>query len=123
MVKGDLIIPQSDRIMTRSRARSSKYSGLAALVTAPQWAPNWPSDPDQFTIIPAPLKIIKVLVEELLSASGVARPMDPATGAELDEEESDDGEWEDDTDTLDLGLGVTKQGRTPSPLTISTRMR
>ena len=108
MVKGDLIIPQSDRIMTRSRTRQSKQLKFLA----PRWSLIWPADPDQFTIIPAPLKIIKVLVEELLSASGIARAMDSATKAEFDEEDSDDGDWEDDSDELDLGLGTTKQGQT-----------
>jgi importin-9 len=89
MVKGDLIIPESDRILTRSRSRQN---------------------PDQFTIIPAPFKIIKVLVEELLSASGAARALDSAAIADLPEEGSDEGDWEDDDEALDLGLGSTKQG-------------
>ncbi|KAF2238926.1 ARM repeat-containing protein [Viridothelium virens] len=90
MVKGDLIIPQSDRIVTRSRARQN---------------------PDQFTIVPAPLKIIKVLVDELLSASGAPRGpgVDPTADFGLDDDDSDDGDWEDDPDTLDLSAGATKQ--------------
>merc|ERR1711939_373832 len=73
-VKGDMIMPQSDRIMTRSRARQQ---------------------PDQYTSVPAQLKIIKVLVEELLSASG-NRPIDPSSAADLDDDEEDgDGDWED----------------------------
>ncbi|KAL9096939.1 MAG: hypothetical protein Q9165_000903 [Trypethelium subeluteriae] len=90
MVKGDLIIPQSDRIVTRSRARQN---------------------PDQFTIVPAPLKIVKVLVDELLSASGAPRGagVDLTAGFGLDDDDSDDGDWEDDPDTLDLGAGATKQ--------------
>ncbi|KAL7629002.1 hypothetical protein AAE478_000520 [Parahypoxylon ruwenzoriense] len=85
MVRGDLIIPTSDRIMTRSR------------------------NPDQYTIIPAPLKILKVLIEELLSASGVnsAANAAAAAAAEFADENDDDG-WEDDPDTLDLNLGSTK---------------
>lgn len=87
-VKGDLIVTKSDRIMTRSRARQQ---------------------PDQYTSISAQLKIIKVLVEELLSASG-NRPLDAATAAaELDEDGEEDGDWEDDAnDFLDLGSGMTK---------------
>lgn len=87
-VKGDLIVPKSDRIITRSRARQQ---------------------PDQYTMIPAQLKIIKVLVEELLSASG-NRPLDAAAAAELDEDGDDDGDWEDDdkNDFLDLGSGLSK---------------
>ncbi|TKA83644.1 hypothetical protein B0A55_00427 [Friedmanniomyces simplex] len=92
LVKGDLLVPKTDRIMTRSRARQQ---------------------PDQYTSIPAQLKIIKVLVEELLSASSGNRPLTAADAAELDEEDAedgdDDGEWEDDGhDFLDLGAGVTK---------------
>ena len=86
-VKGDLIVPKSDRIMTRSRARQQ---------------------PDQYTTISAQLKIIKVLVEELLSASG-NRTIDPAAAAELDEDDEDDGDWEEDGgDFLDLGAGMSK---------------
>lgn len=92
MVKGDLVIPTSDRIMTRSQAKLN---------------------PDQFTIIPAPLKILKVLVEELLSASGLNTSSSNLASAAQDflDEEDDDG-WEDlpssTNPTFDLGLGSTK---------------
>lgn len=93
-VKGDLIPSSDTRIMTRSRARQN---------------------PDQYTIIPASLKIVKVLVEELLSpVGGNAGDLDPKSAAALNggddnDEESDDGEWEDEpNDFLDLGLGTTK---------------
>ncbi|KAL2862245.1 putative importin beta-5 subunit [Aspergillus lucknowensis] len=88
-VKGDLIIQDTGRIKTRSQARNN---------------------PDRFTTITAPLKIVKVLVEELAAASG-SRVMDAATAAAVEEEGGDDDdEWEDLPDnTLDLGLGVTKQ--------------
>lgn len=86
-MKGDLIIPKSDRIMTRARAREQ---------------------PDQYTIISAQLKIIKVLVEELSAAAGNRR-LDPADAAELEDEDDDDGDWEDDpNDFIDLGAGMTK---------------
>ncbi|KAF2723901.1 ARM repeat-containing protein [Polychaeton citri CBS 116435] len=86
-VKGDLIVPKSDRIMTRSRAKQQ---------------------PDQWTMVPAQLKIIKVLVEELLSASG--NRIDPSAAADAEDGGSDDGSWEDDAnDFLDLGSGMTKQ--------------
>ncbi|KAI0872938.1 armadillo-type protein [Hypoxylon argillaceum] len=89
MVRGDLIIPASDRIMTRSRAKQN---------------------PDQYTIIPAPLKILKVLIEELLSASGLtsAANVAAAAAAEFADEDNDDDGWEDDPDTIDLSLGSTK---------------
>lgn len=88
-VKGDLIIQDTGRIKTRSQARAN---------------------PDRYTTVPAPLKIVKVLVEELVSASG-NRELDAATAATLEEEGSDDGDdWEDvPGNVLDLGLGVTKQ--------------
>ena len=69
------------------------------------------SDPDQYTIIPASLKIIKVLIEELLSASGAKAAANAAAfavaAAEFDDDD-DDGGWEDDDDTLDLSLGSAK---------------
>ncbi|KAI1104066.1 ARM repeat-containing protein [Jackrogersella minutella] len=88
LVLGDLITPASDRIMTRSRAKQT---------------------PDQYTIIPAPLKILKVLIEELLSASGSngAANLAAAAAAEFADENDDDG-WEDDPDTIDLNLGSVK---------------
>ncbi|KAI2618750.1 ARM repeat-containing protein [Hypoxylon sp. NC1633] len=91
LVKGDLIMPTSDRIMTRSRTRQT---------------------PDQYTIVPAPLKILKVLIEELLSASGADSAANAAAiaaaAAEFADEDDDDG-WEDDpADTIDLSLGGVK---------------
>ncbi|KAK6085579.1 Importin subunit beta-5 [Seiridium cupressi] len=89
MVRGDLIVPTSDRIMTRSRAKQN---------------------PDQYTIIPAPLKILKVLVDELASASGMQSAATAAAAAAaqfVDDDDEDDG-WEDEPDTVDLSLGSTK---------------
>lgn len=86
-VKGDLIVGADDgRIKTRSRAKQN---------------------PDQYTIVPATLKIVKVLIEELLSASGARAAANVASAAVASAEvESDDEAWEDDT--LDLSLGTTK---------------
>jgi len=88
-VKGDLIIQDTGRIKTRSQARKN---------------------PDRYTTVTAPLKIVKVLVEELAAASG-NKEIDAAAAAALEEEGSDDDdEWEDmPSNVLDLGLGVTKQ--------------
>lgn len=86
MVKGDLIVPTSDRIMTRSRAKKN---------------------PDQYTIVPAPLKIVKVLIEELLSASGIQNAATAVAAADFADEEDDDG-WEDLPSVLDLGSGAAK---------------
>ncbi|KAI9035621.1 putative importin beta-5 subunit [Aspergillus affinis] len=87
--KGDLIIQDTGRIKTRSQTRNN---------------------PDQYTAVSAPLKIVKVLVEELAAAAG-SKEIDAATAAALEEEDSDeDDEWEDlPANTLDLNLGVTKQ--------------
>lgn len=73
---------------------------------------NPDADPDQYTVIPATLKVVKVLIEELLSASGARAAANAASAAvaanaELDSDDDDDG-WEDDNDTLDLSLGSTK---------------
>ncbi|RDW80875.1 hypothetical protein BP5796_05573 [Coleophoma crateriformis] len=88
MVKGDLIIPTSNRIMTRSQARKN---------------------PDQYTLIPAPLKIVKVLIEELLSASGHQNGAIASATADFDDDEDADDSWEDvPSSVLDLGLGSTK---------------
>lgn len=135
MVKGDLIVPQSDRIMTRSRARQSTPPSLfPPSLPSPSIFTIWRTrqrsrqssitsqhvnsnlqDPDRYTIIPAPLKILKVLVEELLSASGNPRTLSSAAAAagELADDadnnnNSEDGDWEDDPDELDLGLPATK---------------
>jgi hypothetical protein len=69
-----------------------------------------PPDPDQFTIIPAPLKILKVLIEELLSASGLTSAANAAAAAaaEFADEDNDDDGWEDDPDVIDLNLGSSK---------------
>lgn len=83
-VKGDLIIqPGNGRIMTRSRAKAN---------------------PDQYSSIPATLKILKVLIEELLSASGIQGAANAASAAaaefaDADEDDGDEG-WEDEPDTV-----------------------
>ena len=106
MVKGDLIIPKSDRIMTRSKAKLS----TTPFIFRPQQQLT-PPDPDQFTIIPASLIILKVHIEELLSASGIQNAANAAAAAaaEFADEEGDDDGWEDvPSNILDLGLGSTK---------------
>ena len=128
MVKGDLIVQDDGRIKTRSRAKQSMFpdfpiflshdSSLAAIykkyaaekLQADKRISN--PDPDQYTVIPATLKIVKVLIEELISASGAKAAANAAALAaasgELDSDDDDDGGWEDDDDTLDLSLGSTK---------------
>lgn len=94
--------------MTRSRAKQSMpQSNLHAA----QLELNASLDPDKYTIIPAPLKILKVLIEELLSASGLTSASNAAAAAAAAEwanEDDDDDSWEDDPDTIDLNLGSTK---------------
>lgn len=86
-VKGDLIPNTDGRIMTRSRARQN---------------------PDQWTIVPATLKILKVLIVELQSASGTG--LDTSAAADLAEEGSNDGDWEDEPNPfVDLGSGFSKE--------------
>jgi len=98
-VKGDLVVPQSDRIMTRSRARQT---------------------PDQYTTVPANLKIIKVLIDELLGPQNLeAQAAATASGKSTedlgsddddDDDDEDNDDWEDEPNGfLDLGAGVTKE--------------
>lgn len=94
-VQGDLIMPKDDRIRTRSRAKAV---------------------PDQYTIIPASLKLIKVLVAELANAPSPVRP-NISNGTSKVEEDSDDDEWEDEPETLDLSAPSTRaRTSTLSPL-------
>jgi hypothetical protein len=66
------------------------------------------SDPDKYTIVPAPLKILKVLIVELQSASGA--PVDASAAADLADDGSDDGEWEDEPNPfVDLGSGFSRE--------------
>jgi len=114
MVKGDLIVPEDDIIVTRSRSKQSMSSQDPCYFRScfPLFA-NRTTGPDQFTIIPASLKILKVLIQEIVSASGNRSAAGVAAGlaraaAELDEDDGDDN-WEDDPDVLDLGLGSSKE--------------
>lgn len=118
MVKGDLIVNADDgRIKTRSRSKQSKFIELACTHQYNVFEIQITNmicvllDPDQYTIVPATLKIVKVLIDELLSASGVTSAANAASAAmasaAFDDEDGDDDGWEDD-DTLDLSLGTTK---------------
>lgn len=93
-VQGDLIMPKDDRIRTRSRAKAV---------------------PDQYTIIPASLKLIKVLVAELANASSPVRPT-MSNGTSKVEEGSDDDEWEDEPETWDLSAPSTRARMSIPPL-------
>lgn len=68
------------------------------------------TDPDQYTVISAPLKILKVLIVELQSASGTARDLDSSAAADLAEEGSNDDDWEDEPNPfVDLAGGLSKE--------------
>ena len=72
-------------------------------------------------MVPASLKIVKLLVDELLQAAGGQPHLEPGKASDLvDGGDSDDEEWEDDgpNDFLDLGLGSTKE-RTSSFMLLS----
>ena len=97
--------------MTRSRAKLSEFS--YDRIDPVQDKKLTDQDPDRYTIIPAPLKILKLLVDELLSASGVqgAANVAAAAAAEFADADEDDGDegWEDESgDVLDLSLSSTK---------------
>ncbi len=73
--------------------------------------------PDQWTTVGVQVKIIKVLVEELGNAGGpngqISGLQSAAAVAAADIENDgsdgeDDGDWEDEENFLDLGLGTTK---------------
>jgi hypothetical protein len=120
-VKGDLIIANDERIKTRSRSKQSMSprgtfqppgNSLDALARryGSTDTTSTSLDPDQFTIVPAPLKIIKLLIDELGAASGqqaAANAASAAVAGDFDSDDDDEG-WEDDDDTLDMGLAATK---------------
>jgi len=87
IVPGDLVIPTSTRIMTRSRAKQT---------------------PDQYTMIPAPLRIIKLLIQELGPNVGDTMRSFNQPNEEFDSEgEGDD--WEDLHDGLNIP-GMSRDG-------------
>lgn len=90
LVQGDLIIPETTRILTRSRAREN---------------------PDQYTTVSVPLKIVKLLIQELGPNPGETAVMNqkyPYKPAE-DDAGSGDDEWEDVVG--DLGIpGMSREG-------------
>jgi hypothetical protein len=110
--------------MTRSRAKASTYiprlvsalwsktSAAVSMLRSLQGSSVYPlthiSGPDKYTIVPAPLKILKVLVVELQSASGAT--VDASAAADLADDGSDDGEWEDEPNPfVDLGSGFSRE--------------
>ena len=86
--RGDLLIDNTSRIKTRSQAKKQ---------------------PDQYSVIPVPLKLAKVLVQEL-----VTQPASAGLGLGLRKNSiaqthgSDDDEWEDEPAILDLASQGTR---------------
>ena len=119
-VKGDLIIPDDGRIMTRSRARTSQSThpclhwrksrdDEAVAKRIELTGPRYHIDPDQYTIVPAPLKILKVLIVELSSASGNGQSLDDAGELAAVDDDTDDGSWEDEPNFLpESSTGMSK---------------
>ena len=108
-VKGELIIEETGRIKTRSQARKN---------------------PDRYTTIPASVKILKILVQELLaatSADGGILEQGKAIAEGLDSDGSDDdGEWEDvgSAGVIDLaGLAAKENLMTDDDSPTSQRSR
>ena len=94
--KGDLVVEEhTTRIKTRSQAKKS---------------------PDQYSVIPVPLKLTKVLLQEL-SPSPTKTVFSPGlTNGRKHSvvSENADDEWEDDEPTvLDLAAPSTRQGQSP----------
>ncbi|KAI5813349.1 armadillo-type protein [Pyronema omphalodes] len=105
IVPGDLVIPTSTRIMTRSRAKQT---------------------PDQYTMIPVPVKIIKLLVQELGGSAEVnSTKFFNSTAADF--EDDDEEGWEDVDNQLNVPgmsreelLALGTSGRTSRQLDDAT---
>ena len=91
--KGDLVVQNSTRIKTRSQAKR---------------------EPDQFSVIPVPLKLTKVLIQELAPPSPTTPGFSLGSGKKAKDgspSDDDDDEWEDEPTVLDLGAPTTRQGQ------------
>ena len=86
-MKGDLLVDNLSRIKTRSQAKKQ---------------------PDQYSIIPVSLKLIKVLIQELMAPSN-ATSLGLRNHSVTQNQGSDDDEWEDEPAILDLGAQSTRQ--------------
>ena len=85
--KGDLLVDNSSRIKTRSQAKKQ---------------------PDQYSIINVPLKLAKILIQELLTTPSSAG-LGLRKHSVAHTQGSDDDEWEDEPAVLDLGAQGTRQ--------------
>lgn len=87
-VQGDLLVQNSTRIKTRSQTKK---------------------EPDQWSIVAVPLKLIKVLIQEL------ANPLTPSTpglnaASQNGGGDDEDDDWEDEPTVVDLGALKTRSG-------------
>lgn len=87
-VQGDLIVQNTTRIKTRSQAKK---------------------EPDQWSVVTVPLKLVKVLIQEL------ANPLSPPTAVvgaapQKGGSEDEDDNWADEPTVLDLGAPRTRSG-------------
>jgi len=72
---------------------------------------TYATDPIRYTIVPVPVKIIKLLIVELGSGSAPSVLGTPWRADETgDELENENDDWEDD-DTLDLNNYATKKSK------------
>lgn len=87
-VQGDLVVQNTSRIKTRSQAKK---------------------EPDQWSIVNVPLKLVKVLIQELANP---ITPVTPGLSTSTQNEISDDEDdvWEDETAVLDLAAQQTRSG-------------
>ena len=88
-VQGDLIVDTSTKIKTRSQAKRA---------------------PDQYSIIPVPLKLTKVLIAELAASVSPSTP-GLLPGQKNGANDDDDAEWEDEPSVVDLGSPTTRAGK------------
>ena len=90
-VQGDLVVQNTSRIKTRSQSKR---------------------EPDQYSVITVPLKLMKVLVSELANPLSPNTPGMPQTGfSGAISDDDDDDEWVDEPGVLDLGAQSARSGR------------
>lgn len=87
MVQGDLIVPESNRIMTRSQAKQN---------------------PDQYTSVSVPMKIVKLLIQEL-GPNANETPRSFPGKIDVEDGDSEEEGWEDIQEGLGIP-GITREG-------------
>jgi hypothetical protein len=103
-----LAAPSFDSLFDALLPFSAAFVESIVQTASTQILTNPLADPDQWTIVPATLKILKVLIVELQSALGTG--LDPQSVADLADEGSNDDDWEDEPNPfVDLGSGFSKE--------------